>query len=672
MDNAIILSLMLMSYWLSLGIVGSALLNCWKKCRKTLFIFSAFGSISLFMLSLLFSKTEFTLALPLGISHYALHFHWDALSAFFIILLSAVSAGVGLFSIDYFSHLDKRAQRILCFNYHWFLASMVGVFLVADTYTFLLAWEFMTLSSYLLIVAVEPASEKNYAGFLYFLVAHLGVMAIFISFTLLSGSAADFAFGGMREAHLSSFDATMVFVLALIGFGAKAGLLPLHVWLPEAHPAAVSPISALMSGVMLKTAVYGMIRVAFDLLQGANQMWGFTMLLLGVLTALLGAILSAMQTDMKRLLAYSSVENMGIIFAGIGLSLLFYALNHMVLAALAMSAALFHCFNHGLFKSLLFLGAGSVLHVTGERNLGKLGGLIKRMPWVAGFVLIGVLALSGVPLLNGFVAEWLLLQAFLFFQDALTPYLTMLIPIAAAVFALVIGLSAYVMVKFYGIIFLGKPRVTQLINATDAPFFERCGLAWLAIGCLVLGLLPWIMLNLLSLVTTTLFGQSTASLFSNSTILFIIPINAAHTSYSPLLFFTLITVVFIFVYALIRFVYGSKRKVVPAWDCGFPETNARMQDTAEGFGQPIKRIFSFFIQVYVEVPKADDKEPQYHQQTKDRFWDVLYFPILRLVIWSARQVTKLQQGRISQYLIYSFLMLLVLLGWVIYGYVNIH
>lgn len=653
-------------YWFVLGLSGRFLARYKLKKSRILFLLSTLGSIGLLIISSqALNQPPVVFDLPLGIPGFSLHFRWDALSAFFVLLLSTASVGIGLFSSHYFHRVDVRTQSLLIFHYHWLLASMVWVFLAADAYSFLMAWEFMTLSSYFLIVAFKPSPETSHAGFLYFLIAHIGAVAVLLSFAVMAASPFNLTFEGMRQAQLTPGNAHLAFLLALIGFGAKAGLLPLHVWLPEAHSAAPSPISALMSGVMLKTAIYGMLRVFFDLLSSSGSGWGLVVLIAGVLTALLGVILAAMQTDMKRLLAYSSIENLGIIISAIGLALLFHDAHQPVLAALALSAALLHCFNHALFKSLLFLCTGNVLHATGERNLGKLGGLIAHMPWVAGLALIGILGIIGVPPLNGFVSEWLLLQAFLFFPQIPTLYLAMLIPVAAAAFALTTGLTGYVMVKFYGIIFLGKPRESQLTHAADAALLERCGLGWLGMGCVLLGLFPSLLLQPIILLVTSLLKQPTLSLGTQSSWLWVVPVSAQRASYSPFLLMCVLASLLIVFYGVIRLRYHGRIRRGPAWDCGYPKQTSRMQDTAEGFGQPIKHIFSLFLQAQPKAGAAIDQMPPYRIHTEDRCWYILYFPVLHVIGWVAKKISKLQQGRISHYLLYSFLTLLVLLWWVL-------
>ncbi len=361
------------------------------------------------------------------------------------------------------------------------------VLLADDAYAFMVAWESMALSSYFLVTTQHRIAEIRRAGFLYLLIAHIGALGMLLCFGVLQGGSWHFTFDAMRQAALAPQWATAAFLLALFGFGAKAGLVPLHVWLPEAHPAAPSPVSALMSGVMLKMAVYGMLRVTFDLLGQPLWWWGLIALTIGLFSAFYGVIFAAVQTDMKRLLAWSSIENMGVIFTGLGLAIVFRGVGLPNLSALALIATLYHCLNHAMMKSLLFLGTGAVLHATGERNLGRLGGLIHRMPWVAWLTLIGALAIAGLPPLNGFVSEWLLLQSFLFAAEVPRNFVNMLLPLGAAAVALAAALAGYVMVKFYGVIFLGQPREAALATARDAGFLERAGLLWLALAAWRLG-----------------------------------------------------------------------------------------------------------------------------------------------------------------------------------------
>jgi NADH:ubiquinone oxidoreductase subunit 5 (subunit L)/multisubunit Na+/H+ antiporter MnhA subunit len=420
-------------------------------------------------------------------------------------------------------------------------------------------------------------------------------------------------------------------------------------------------VSALMSAVMLKTAVYGMLRVTFDLLHTQIWWWGVVALAIGLVTALFGVVFSAVQSDMKRLLAYSSIENIGFIVVGFGLAVMFSAYRMYGLAALALTAMLYHCLNHAYFKSLLFLATGSVLHATRERALGKLGGLIHRMPWVAWLALVGALAIAGMPPLNGFVSEWLLLQAFLFTPGLPDGYLNMLVPVAAAAVALAAALSAYVMVKFYGVVFLGQPREERLAEAHDAGWWERVAFVWLALGCVLLGVLPVQVIALIDNVTGPFLGTNLSQATGTGHWLFLAPINPERASYSPLLFLVGLVIVTALVWVAVRRFYHGRVRRAPPWDCGYPLLNARMQDTAEGFGQPVRQVFEPFFRMQRELPTPFDAAPRYRVTTEDHLWYWLYLPIARIVERLTGLVTFLQRGRISVYLLYSFGTLLVLL-----------
>jgi formate hydrogenlyase subunit 3/multisubunit Na+/H+ antiporter MnhD subunit len=467
----------------------------------------------------------------------------------------------------------------------------------------------------------------------------------------------------MRAAELPPAWAGVAFLLALFGFGAKAGLVPLHVWLPEAHPAAPSPVSALMSGVMLKTALYGLLRVTFDLLGQPAWWWGIFPLAFGLFTAIYGVVFAAAQSDMKRLLAFSSIENIGILFTGVGLALVFHGVGMNALASLALVAVLYHAVNHAFMKSLLFIGTGSVLHATGERNLGKLGGLIHRMPWVAWLTLVGALGIAGLPPLNGFVSEWLLLQAFLSAHEVPKPFLNMLLPLGAAVIALAAALAGYVMVKFYGVIFLGQPREPSLEKANDAGWFERLGLAWLAAGCVLLGLFPTSVIALLEFVPLQFGLVEVRSLGADWWR--VLPVPERQAAYAPVLFLAVVAaVIALTVFCVGRLYHRRARRAAP-WDCGFVRLDARMQDTAEGFGQPIRHIFQPFFAMQRELPTPFDSAPRYQVTIGDRFWNYAYLPLANAVDLAAQLVASLQQGRIATYLLYSFVTLLVLLGLVL-------
>ena len=601
--------------------------------------------------------------LPVGLPDLPMHLRRDALSDAFLFLLGAASAGISIFGAGYFRAGEGTAPGLLCLQYHLFLASMGFVLLADDAYGFMVSWETMALSSYFLVTTQHRIPEIRSAGFLYLLIAHLGAIAILLSFGVMQGGSWQFTFDAMRSATLAPSWAAAAFALALFGFGAKAGLVPLHIWLPEAHPAAPSPVSALLSGVMLKMALYGILRVTFDLLGDPMWWWGLVPVALGLFTAIYGVVFAAAQTDMKRLLAFSSIENIGILFTGVGLSIVFIGVGMSTLAALALIAVLYHAINHAFMKSLLFLGTGSVLHATGERNLGRLGGLIHRMPWVAWLTLVGALSIAGLPPLNGFVSEWLLLQAFLSAHEIPRTFVNMLLPLGAAVVALAAALAGYVMVKFFGVVFLGQPREAGLAKAHDAGWLERAGLLWLAAGCVALGLMPTQVVALLALVPAQL-GLAGAMPDASSWWR-LVPVTGRESAYAPLVFLFAIVATIVATVALVSHFYHRRIRRAAAWDCGFARLDARMQDTAEGFGQPIRHIFLPFFDMQRELPTPFDRAPRYRVVVGDRFWRTIYLRAAGWVQRAAESIAWLQQGRIATYLLFSFITLLVLLALVL-------
>jgi formate hydrogenlyase subunit 3/multisubunit Na+/H+ antiporter MnhD subunit len=655
----------LVQFWIVLGVAGLVSQRAPQLINNVIFPLSALVSLLLAATGLwALAAAPGSMVLPLGLPDLPFHLRLDPLSAFFLILLGGASLGVSLFSAGYFKSMAGGTLGLLCLEYHLFLVGMALVLLADDAYMFMVAWETMALASYFLVTTDHAIPDIRKAGYLYLLIAHVGAISILLSFGVMQGGngIAAYTFDAMRSAHLTEFWSSAAFLLALFGFGAKAGVLPMHVWLPEAHPAAPSPVSALMSGVMLKTAIYGILRVTFDLLGTQLWWWGVLVLALGLITAIFGVMFAAVQGDMKRLLAYSSIENIGLLLVGIGLTVIFHVYGKGALAALALTATLYHSLNHAMFKSLLFVGTGAILHATGERNMGRLGGLIHHMPWAAALMLVGVLAISGLPPLNGFVSEWLLLQAFLLSPGLPNSYINMLVPVAAAVIALAAALAAYVMVKFYGVIFLGRPREKVLEHAHDAGIWERIGMGWLALACVVLGLAPVFVVQHIDLVSHMLIGSGLGNAASDW--VFLAPVDTERASYSPLYFLLAVLGVMLLVSVLVRRLYHGRLRRSDAWDCGFPAQTARMQDTAEGFGQPIRRIFEPFFKIEREVPSPFDTHPRYHGQTEDRLWYILYLPIKHLTEKLSSLAGLLQHGRIHLYLTYTFVTLIVLLVFV--------
>ncbi|MGE5468013.1 MAG: hydrogenase 4 subunit B [Ignavibacteria bacterium] len=648
--------------WFAVGLVG--LLSPRKPAFIATILFPLGALIGLLVgataLAALGQQAEIAV-LAIGLPDLPFHLRVDNLTAIFALLLGFVSFGISLFAAGYFRHGAGAAPGLLCFEYHLFLASMLFVLMADDAYAFMVAWESMALSSFFLVTTDHKHGEIRRAGYLYLLIAHVGAIAILLSFGVMTKGSGDYSFDGMRAQHLAPFWASAAFLLALFGFGAKAGLLPVHVWLPEAHPAAPSPVSAMMSGVMLKTAIYGLLRVSFDLLDTPIWWWGVVALVIGLATAAFGVLYSTVQSDMKRLLAYSSIENIGLIAVAIGLTLIFHAYKMEALAALAMTATLYHCLAHSGFKSLLFLATGSVLHATKERSLGKLGGLIHRMPWVAWLALTGVIAGAGLPPLSGFVSEWLLLQGFLFSPGLPHPWLNMIVPVAAALVALVAALAGFAMVKFFGIIFLGQMRDESLKDAHDAGPWERAGLVWLGLVTVLLGVLPTTAILHIDAATQQLLGTGLAQRIAQQGWWMLAPISPERASYEPMVFLAVIAASVLLGRWVVRRLYHGRLRRTQAWDCGYWFQGPRAQDTAEGFSQPIRRIFEPMFRMERHFPSVRDEKPYYSVKVEDHFWHWLYLPVARLVQSVSGLIVRLQGGRIAVYLLYSFLTLILLL-----------
>ncbi|ABE36104.1 NADH-Ubiquinone/plastoquinone (complex I), various chains family protein [Paraburkholderia xenovorans LB400] len=654
--------LLVIAGWLAVGVLGLANLHRTRVVAHSLFPLGAGFALLLCGLGLagVFAGPQ-QAVLPPGLPHLPFHLRLDGLSAYFLCVLGVVSAGVSAFSAGYFRKGEGTPPGVLCFEYHVCLASMAMLLLADDAYCFMVSWETMTLSATFLVMTNHRLAEIRRAAWLYFLISHVGALALLLCFGLLQANTGDYTFANMREQHLDVFWASLAFLLALFGFGTKAGIFPLHVWLPEAHPAAPSPVSALMSGFVLKAGLYGVLRTVFDLLHVQIAWWGVLMLVLGLFTALFGVVFSAVQTDMKRLLAYSSIDNIGLMFVSMGLAILCRAYGMSALAALSMTALLYQIASHAAFKSLLFLGTGSVLHATGERNLGRLGGLLRFMPWTAWAALVGVLASAGLPPLGGFVSEWLLLQSFLFTPGLPDPFLNRVVPLAAALIALVAALAGYTMVKFFGIIFLGQPREAKLRDARDASPWERAGFVWLAAICALLGLLPVQFVAVLDRVTQLLVGAGIGEAVARNGWLLLAPAGVDRASYMPAAFLLFFFACCGLAWLLVRRLYHGRLRRAAPWNCGHPFVNARMQDTAEGFGQPIREIFAPLFRIERRLPSPFDRQPVYSITVTDRTWALIYEPLERLVKRVAALAGMLQTGRIAVYLTHSFLVLIALL-----------
>ena len=650
--------------WIAIGLLGLVPAGNAFFARRIAFPLGALAGLALagFGLQALWAQPE-QLTLPLGLPDLPFHLRIDGLAGFFLLLLGSVSAGITLYAAGFFRAESTERLSLIALQYHVFLASMAIVLLADDAYLFMVAWETMALSSYFLVTTDHKLPAIRSAGFLYLLIAHLGAIAILLCFGVLHGGHGDYTFSTMRNAELTPVWATVAFALAFFGFGAKAGMLPLHAWLPEAHPAAPSPVSALLSGVMLKTAIYGMVRVIYDLIGGVRWEWGILVLLVGAGTTLFGILYALMQHDLKRLLAYSSVENIGIILLGLGMSMVFVGFGHTAAGALGLIAALYHTLNHAVFKALLFLGAGSILHGAGLRNLNDMGGLIRKMPSTAFCFLIGALAISALPPLNGFVSEWLTFQTAL--QAPLLEHgvVRSVLPLFAATLALAGALTAMCFVKVYGIAFLGQAR-TPRADLHDCGTVERIGMAWLAAGCFVLGLFPAVFLLMLNRICDALLGGGLPDTALASNWLWLVPTAPEQASYGAAVFLAVILTVTLVTFFLVRRFYHGRVRIAAPWDCGFPAQTPRMQDTADAFGQPIRHVFGPLYLMKRTMPSPDDSRPRFELSIEDRHWYWLYLPVARLANWISARLARLQQGRVSTYLLYSFVTLIALLVFV--------
>jgi hydrogenase-4 component B len=613
-------------------------------------------------------RTPSTAILPLGIPWLGARFRLDALSAFFLAVVALGAAAASLFALGYGRH-EAAPRRVLPF-YPAFLAGMCIVVLADDAFTFLVSWEFMSLSSWALVMAHQRVPDNVRAGYVYLIMASFGTLALLLMFGLFAGPEGSYAFADMREAQLSSGVAAGVLVLALIGAGSKAGLVPLHVWLPLAHPAAPSHVSALMSGVMTKVAVYGFVRIVFDLLGTPAWWWSMVVLALGGITAVMGVLYALMQHDLKRLLAYHTVENIGIIFIGLGLALAFEAHGMVLAAALALTAGLLHVFNHSIFKSLLFFGAGAVLTTTGERDMEHLGGLIHRMPQTAFVFLVGCAAISALPPLNGFVSEWLTFQAILLSPQIPSWGLKLLVPAVGALLALSAALAAACFVKAFGVTFLGRARTPTAAHARETDRFSLAAMFLLAALCLVAGILPGAFIDALAPVVQSLVGARMPAQ-SGVEWLSIVPVAESRSSYNGLLVFLFMLLSgTLAAWAIHRWASDKVRRA-PPWDCGYPDTSPATQYTASSFAQPIRRVFGavvFRAREHVDMPAPGALEPaRLTVDMRDPVWDSLYAPVAAGVSFAADRLNHLQFLTIRQFLSLVFaalvLLLLVLAIW---------
>ena len=633
----------------------------------TRIVYGASLAASLLLLALaanhlLGAKAPVTTTLPLGIPWLGAHFRIDVLGAFFLVVVNLGAAGASLFALGYGRH-DDAPERVLPF-YPLFLAGMNLVVLAADAFTFLISWEFMSLTSWALVIAHHRAKENLHAGYVYLVMASFGTLALLLAFGLLAGPDGHYAFAQIRDGQVSPTVGALVLILTLVGAGSKAGLVPLHAWLPLAHPAAPSHVSALMSGVMTKVAVYGFVRIVLDLLGPPVWWWSMVVLALAGVTCVMGVLYALMQHDLKRLLAYHTVENIGIIFIGLGLALAFKAFGMMSAAALALTAGLLHVFNHMIFKSLLFFGAGAVLTATGERDMEHLGGLIHRMPQTAFVFLVGCAAISALPPLNGFVSEWLTFQAILLSPQLPSWGLKFLVPAVGALLAMSAALAAACFVKAFGVTFLGRPRTPAAERARETDNFSLAAMFCFAALCLVVGILPGPFMDTLAPVAQTLVGES-MPVQRGVEWLSIVPIAESRSSYNGLLVFLFMLASGSLAAFAIHRLASDRLRRGPAWDCGYPDASPATQYTANSFAQPIRRVFGsmvFAAREHGEMPAPGDTRPaRLVVVVRDLIWEALYAPVAAAVSTISERLNHLQFLTIRQYLSLVFSALVTLL-----------
>ena len=596
----------------------------------------------------------------------------DSLGAFFLVIVAVTGAPAVLYAQGYTRHLDTQPRgRAMHALVNVFLGGMCFVTAASNVFTFLFSWELMAVSSYLLVVSDTAQEETPAAGLWYAAMTHAGFVALLLAFLVLAQQGPlDFASLRAQGATLPAGARLAVFLLGAFAFGSKAGIVPLHVWLPRAHPAAPSHVSALMSAAMVKLGVYGAIRLFFDLLPVGPRWWGGALLAAGVITALTGVLYSVAETHLKRLLAYSTIENVGLIFIGLGFALLMRSYGYPALAAMGLVVCLLHTLNHAVFKSVLFLGAGAVIHATHSTSLEAFGGLITRMPQTAVLCLIGAFSLAALPPLNGFPSEWLTFQLLVAGARHTAPRLAIVLPLALAGVALVAGLAAVSAVRLFGITFLALPRTSAAEAALEVAPIMRVAMALPALACILLGLLPTMALPALGRLASDLglpFSQLDAG---TALALPLVGSQLWPIGLAVLLF----GVAFALAVATRRRTSAARRRIDAAWSCGRIRQSPRTEYTAAAFAEPLRRVFTGFYRPTHEVTVDVHPVSRYFVRSI-RFrgtlapWmeQALYVPLIKVTQWASTETRRLQAGSIHVYLALlpaALLALLLLARWV--------
>jgi hydrogenase-4 component B len=579
----------------------------------------------------------------------------DPLSIIFLVPLFLVAGCASVYSVAYWPAREHASTGKLTLFLGVFAAAMVIVVMARNSVLFLMAWEVMALSAYFLLTAEQQSSEVQRVGTVYLLATHTGTMALFAMFSLLRGTVGTFAFPLAHSLSMSVPVAAVVIITALIGFGGKAGLMPLHFWLPGAHANAPSHVSAMMSGVMLKMGIYGILRT-LSFFSALPDWVGWLILLLGAWSAINGIALASGQRDLKRLLACSSIENVGIIFIGIGLALVGLQLHAPYLVACGLFGAFIHIINHGLFKSLLFLGSGVLIHAAGTREIDRMGGLARRMPVTSPLFLVGSLAICGLPPLNGFVGELFL------YVGAISDGIVDPLPLAALVapvLALVGGLAVITFVKLYGIIFLGVPRSAEAAHSHEATATMIAPMALLAAGCLLAGMAPGLLVRMVTPAVGFLGGLDA-------------PVIAQVTSLVPIGPLTVANCLLVTLVALIGTAYLLRLRKLPrsrgaTWGCAYPEPTARMQYTGTSFSEMAVDVLGAIVAPKRRKPVLAAVFPpvgaRFFYTVTETVLDRILTPVFEGIGLGFSYLRRVQHGHLHIYVLYIFATLCVLMIW---------
>lgn len=590
----------------------------------------------------------------------------DRLSAFFLLTIAVGVIPSTLFAVGY-TRQYKQEQALLGFALNVFVPAMMLVVLARNVLTFLVFWEAMSLASYFLVMTDKDRDETRSAGWLYMVMTHAGLACLLIGFLAMLQATGSFSMPEWTRAAQGENTGmrSLVFLVMAAGFLSKAGAIPFHVWLPRAHPAAPSHVSAMMSGVMIKLGVYGLIRIGFEWLGPGPAWWGMLILIVGAVSALLGVLYALIDADLKRVLAYSSVENIGVILLGVGAGLVFRSYNLGSLAALALIAALYHCLNHTVFKGLLFLAAGAVVHATGTRNMEEMGGLLKRMPYTGVFFLIGSLAISAMPPFNGFISEWLMFQSLLLSFRVPEQILNMVFALCIAALALTAGLAAACFVRAFGITFLALPRGPAVEQAHEADWTMRTSMGLLAFACLTLGVAPVLVLRVLSGAVSEFLGAAPDLSFN----WYSVAAASAFARIAPLWVALILALLMLAAWVGLR-VFGANfgRRYYETWGCGRALQTADFEYTAAAFANPFTRVFAFLYRPVAETEIEAHPESSffvktitYRHESRSIIEDSIYAPIGAAVRRLAARARTVQSGNVHSYLLYILAALLTLL-----------